>query len=349
VKIWKQALVRPSVTIREAVKAIDDSKIQIALVVDENEHLLGTVTDGDVRRALLKGISLDDSVTRVMNTHPTVANQHDSQQQILAIMKQTTHRCVPVLDGNRRLVNVALLNEIIQSDQRDNIVVIMAGGLGSRLSPLTDQCPKPLLKVGAKPIMETILDSFREYGFRNFYLSVNFKAEMVKEHFGDGSPWGVSIRYIEEDKRLGTAGALALLPEVPTKPLLVMNGDLLTKINFQHLLDFHNEHQAKGTMCVREYDLQIPFGVVKIENHRIRSIDEKPVHRFFVNAGIYVLQPDTLDIIPGNSYFDMTSMFEKLVESGQETAVFPIREYWLDIGQVNDLEKARLEYGGLFE
>lgn len=348
-KVWKQAFVGSSVTIREALKAIDNSRIQISLVVDENEHLLGTVTDGDVRRALLKGISLDEPVTRVMNTSPAVASHHDSQQQILALMRKTTHRCVPVLDENRCVVNVALLSELIQSDQRDNIVVIMAGGLGSRLAPLTDQCPKPLLKVGAKPIMETILDSFREYGFRNFYLSVNFKAEMVKEHFGDGSAWGVSIRYIEEDKRLGTAGALALLPETPTKPLLVMNGDLLTKVNFQHLLDFHVEHQAKGTMCVREYDLQIPFGVVKIDNHRIRSIDEKPMHRFFVNAGIYVLEPDMLDIIPRNSYFNMTSMFEEIIKCDYETAVFPIREYWLDIGQVNDLEKARLEYGGLFE
>jgi dTDP-glucose pyrophosphorylase len=346
---WSQALIRPSATVRDAVRAIDDSGIQIALVVDANRILLGTVTDGDVRRALLKGITLEDAASKVMNTHPTVVGEHDSDQRILAIMKKTLLRCIPVTADSGEVKRVALLSDLIQSREKDNVVLIMAGGVGSRLTPLTDNCPKPLLKVGTKPLLETIVEGLRDHGFRNFFFSVNYKAEMVKEHFGDGEQLGVSIRYLEENKRLGTAGALSLLPEQPEKPVLVMNGDLLTKVNFEQLLDFHCDQRAVATMCVREYDIQIPFGVVRIEEHRLKNVDEKPMQRFFVNAGIYVLEPEVIGGIPRDTYFDMTTMFEQLVKQGRETAVFPIREYWLDIGQLEDLERARVEYGGLFQ
>jgi NDP-sugar pyrophosphorylase family protein len=224
----------------------------------------------------------------------------------------------------------------------------MAGGLGTRLGELTRDCPKPLLRVGNKPVLETILENCIEYAFKRFYISVNYKADMLKDYFGDGSRWGVDIRYIEEKKRLGTAGALGLLPEDPTVPLLVMNADVLTKINFKHLLEFHEEHRSVATMCVREYEFQVPYGVVKIDNHRLLDILEKPVHQFFVNAGIYVLNPEAVSMVPKNTYFDMPALFEKLLQDQAETAAFPVREYWLDIGRKDDLERANGDYAEVF-
>ncbi len=347
-KDWKTSLISPTVSIRDAMQAIDQSGIQIALVVDGDGILVGTVTDGDVRRALLRSISLDDRISAIMNSNPTVAGQHDSQQVILGMMRKTTHRCVPVVDAQRKVVRIAVLDKLIQPAEKSNSVVIMAGGLGARLSPLTDDCPKPMIKIGAKPILETILESLCEYGFKKFFFSVNYRAEVVKDYFADGSRWSVSIQYLEENKQLGTAGALSLLPHLMSDPLIVMNGDILTRVNFEQLLDFHREHRADATMCVREYDVQIPYGVVKIEEQKITSIDEKPIQRFFVNAGIYVLEPAVLNLIPNDTYTDMTTVFEKLVRDRRETVVFPVREYWLDVGQLDDLERARLEYGRLF-
>ncbi len=344
---WKEALVQSTAKIRDAVLAIDRSHIQIALVVDEKKSLVGTVTDGDVRRAILKGKSLDGPVCEIMNQNPTVGTANDSQQHLLAVMQKKLHRCIPIVDDKHHVIRVALLNELIQPVERDNVVVIMAGGFGSRLSPLTNECPKPLLKVGTKPILEIILENYKDYGFRRFYISVNYKGDMVKEYFGDGSRWGISIQYLEEDKKLGTAGPLSLLPDTLVDPIFVMNGDLITKLNFQQLLDFHIEHGAKATMCVREYDVQVPYGVVNIEDYRILDIDEKPVHRFFVNAGIYVFDPGVLKYVPKYKYYDMPDLFQRLIDLGTETLVFPIREYWIDVGRIEDFKRANGDYNQL--
>ena len=348
-KAWSKALVAPSATIHDAIRAIDSSGMQIALVLDGESRLVGTVTDGDVRRALIRNVSLDEAVASIMNAKPMVASEDVPDHELLALMRRTMLRCIPIVDNERRVKRVAKLSDLMQPRGKDNPVVIMAGGLGSRLSPLTTDRPKPLLQVGERPILETMLESLRDFGFQQVYLSVNYKADMLKTHFGDGSRWGLSIRYLEEDQRLGTAGALALLPEQPTHPVLVLNADLLTKINYDHLLDFHSHHGAAATMCVREYDIQIPYGVVKIEDHRIRAIDEKPIHRFLVNGGIYVLEPHVLEQIPAGTYVDMPIIFERLISAGRETVVFPIREYWVDIGQLEDLERARTDYGTLFQ
>lgn len=345
---WKGVLVLPEVSIREAILVLDKSAKQIILVVDRNNRLLGTVTDGDIRRSILTSVSLDDPIQKIMNSDPTVATIDESRESILVAMQRTGLHHIPLVDENHCVMGLETLNELIQSPTRGNWVVLMAGGLGSRLSPLTDECPKPMLKVGNKPLLETILENFIEYGFHRFYISVNYMADVVKSYFGDGSRWGVDICYLHEDQRLGTAGALGLLPKKPTEALLVMNGDLLTKVNFKQLLDFHSTHQAQATMCVREYDFQVPYGVVKIDAHRITSIDEKPIQRFFINAGIYVLEPEALDLIPSNTYFDMPLLFKKLIEQQKETAVFPIREYWLDIGQLSDYDRANGEFMRVF-
>jgi dTDP-glucose pyrophosphorylase len=346
--LWSEILVPLDNNIRESIRVLDASKAKILLVVDESTRLLGTVTDGDIRRGILKGISLDDHIKKIMNTDPTVAMLDEGRDNILASMQRKGLHHIPLVDAQRRVVGLETLEDLIQPRARENIVVLMAGGLGSRLRPLTDECPKPMLKVGNKPLLETILENFIEYGFRRFYISVNYMADVIKTYFGDGSRWGIEIRYLQEDQRLGTAGALSLLPEKPTETLLVMNGDLLTKINFKQLLDFHSSHNSLATMCVREYDFQVPYGVVKIDAHRITSIDEKPIQRFFVNAGIYALEPDVLELIHTNAYFDMPTLFEKLVEQKKETAAFPIREYWLDVGQLADYDRANGEYQDIF-
>lgn len=345
---WKEALVSAQTSLRDATQILDANALQIVLVVDKEGRLLGTVTDGDIRRGILKSIPLTEPVHSVMNKAPSFARADDSREKILAEMKRKTLHHMPLVDEQGCVVGLDTLDDFISPKIRENRVVLMAGGLGSRLSPLTDDCPKPMLKVGNKPLLETILENFIEHGFCYFYISVNYMYEVVKSYFGDGSRWGVDIRYLHEDQRLGTAGALSLLPEKLSEPLLVMNGDLLTKTNFGQLLDFHVKNKVMGTMCVREYDLQVPYGVVKIENHRIAGIDEKPIQRFFVNAGIYVLQPEALHIILPNTFFDMPSLFEKFIDQMKEAAVFPIREYWLDIGHLADYERANGEYMKVF-
>lgn len=348
-KDWRKVMISPGITLRETIQVIDSGALKIALVIDGEKRLLGTVSDGDIRRGILRGCSLEDPIRQVMNMHPTVAHQNEGREKILALMRQKQVYQIPVVDGDGMLVGLEVLEKVLESPRRDNWVVLMAGGLGTRLKPLTDDLPKPLLKIGGKPILETIIENFLEYGFCRFFISVNYKSELIEAHFGDGSRWGAEIRYLREEKKLGTAGALGLLPERPTLPVLVMNGDVLTKVNFQQLLDFHLEHRAAATMCVREYDFQVPYGVVKLDKHRIYSIEEKPVQRFFVNAGIYVLEPETLDLIPHNDYYDMPTLFEQLVQQKSETAVFPIREYWLDIGRMDDFERAEGEFGKVFE
>jgi len=343
-KSWKKTLMSPDNSIIEAMRIIDESSMQIALVVDQNGHLIGIVTDGDIRRGFLKGIPIDQPVREIMNREFTTVTFQAGRQEVLSIMRQKTLRQIPVLDDSGCVMDLKIMDDMIQQVDRENEVVLMAGGVGSRLQPLTDDCPKPLLKVGSKPIMEIILDNFIDFGFKKFYISVNYMAEMIVSYFGDGSRWGVQIQYIQEDKALGTAGSLGSLPMRPVAPLIVMNADVLTKVNFQHLLDFHNTNKSKATMCVRDYHVQVPFGVVVTEQQRLVSIDEKPTHRFFVNAGIYVLEPEIIDLIPKESFLDMNILFERLIAKGWEAVAFPIREYWMDVGRLDDFERANGEF-----
>ena len=342
-KEYQRTLLRPDESIRAAIRIIDSSTIQIALVVDASHRLLGTVTDGDVRRGILNGVSLDDKVERIMNTVPITRRVTDDRKVFFSKMRLKKIRQIPVIDDAGCLVGLDTEDEFLAPTEKDNFVVLMAGGLGTRLKPLTESCPKPMLRIGGRPILETILLNFIEFGFRRFFISVNYMSSVIKSHFGNGSDWGVEVNYINEDQRLGTAGALSLISEKTSNPIIVMNGDLMTKINFSQLLDFHSEHRAKATMCVREYDFQVPYGVVKIDRHNITAIEEKPVLRLFVNAGIYVLEPEILDIIPKNLFFDMPTLFDDLISSGHEAIAFPIREYWLDIGHMEDFERANME------
>lgn len=335
-------------TIRQAISAIDLSEAKIAIVVDEERRLLGTVTDGDIRRGILRGVSLDDSVTAVMNAKPTVAKASLSRQQVEALMRREHFRQMPTVDEDGRVVRIDILAAPHAYGKRDNVVVIMAGGLGARLGPLTADRPKPLLKVGGRPILESIVKSFTDYGFNRFFISVNYKREMVESHFGDGSQWGASIQYLREDQPLGTAGALSLLPEEPSSPLILMNGDILTNVNFDSLLTYHTEHGAAATVGVREFGLPVPYGVIDVEGDRLVGIREKPVFQLLVNAGIYVLEPEALRMVPKGVRFDMPQVFNALVRANRHVSVFPIREYWIDIGHMQDFERANGEFESVF-
>jgi len=340
---WTTCCLSPAATIAEAIRTIDKGSLQIALVVEEN-RLKGTLTDGDVRRALLAGTTLQDPVVVAMNAHPAVASPGDDRESVISRMRGGQIRQMPILDSAGKLVGMEILDDLLAPEARMNPVVIMAGGLGRRLTPLTDQCPKPMLLIGGRPILETILLSFIDYGFKQFYISVNHKADMITQYFGDGSSWGVHIEYIREDKRLGTAGALSLIPKKPSLPLVVMNADILTKVNFNHLLEYHRAEEASATMCVREYEHQVPYGVVRIANSQILEIQEKPIQKFFINAGIYILDPKIIDIIPKYEHVDMTTLFDRIMKENWKTAVFPLCEYWLDIGRHSDLDNAKSDY-----
>lgn len=344
----KNILIMPNSTIQEALKIIDKGAIRIAIVIDGNEKVIGTLSDGDIRRGLLNGLSLESSIENIYFKEPMLANINESKELIVqkAISKKLYQ--IPIIDNDGRLVKIADLASLIKTKTRQNRVVIMAGGLGTRLRPLTENIPKPLLKVGNKPILETIIENFAKYGFINIIISVNYKADMIKEYFGDGSNFGVNIEYVEETKRLGTAGALSLITNRPQEPFFVMNADLLTNVNFENLLDFHTFENSVATMCVREYDYQVPYGVIETEGSNIVSIKEKPLHKFFVNAGIYILSPQVYEQIPQNEFYDMPTLFEDIIENSLKTVSFPIHEYWLDIGRMSDFEQAQNEYFGIF-
>lgn len=348
-KDWKNTIISPDTPILEAMRIIDTSAMQISLVVDAEHRLVGVVTDGDIRRGILKGIPLDQPVHLIMNQQFTSLPLGASHEEILNLMKLNDMRQIPIVDDRGRVVDLKILEHLIKPVPKDNWVVLMAGGLGSRLRPFTDTCPKPLLKVGNKPLLETILENFMAYDFHKFYISVNYKAEMIEAYLGNGSRWGITIDYLREAERLGTAGALGLLPEKPAQAVIVMNGDVLSNVNLQHLLDFHQSHEAKASMCVWDYHVKVPYGVIKTDQHRLIGIDEKPIQRFFVNAGIYVLEPEVLDFIPKNTRWDMTDLFALLINKGYETAAFPIREYWMDIGRLDDFEQANGEYHEVFD
>lgn len=339
-----ELLISPDTNIREALEIIDQTAKQIVLVVDDDRILLGTVTDGDIRRGIIRGLDLEKSVTEIMNNDFYFLHFNTPKEEILAKFKQKTFHQIPLLDDEGRVKDLALLNEIIKENKKENTVVLMVGGLGTRLRPLTDKTPKPLLEIGDKPILETIIEQFKSYGFVNFILCTNYKEMQIKSYFGDGSKLDINIDYVSEEKRLGTAGALSLIRKKIDKPFFVMNGDLLTRLNFDTMMKYHNEDGYVMTIGSREYNYQIPYGVVNIDNQEVYNLVEKPSHSVFVNAGVYILEPELLDRIPHNEFYDMTDLINELIDENKSVGAFPIREYWADIGQHEDFKKANDEY-----
>lgn len=341
---WKSVLISPETPLSEAIAKIDASGLQAALIVDENALLHGILTDGNIRRAILAGKNLQVPVSEVMNSKPTTVPVGTSNEEKLDLMRRLTIHHLPLVNDVGHVVGLSTLDDLIGATARPNWVVLMAGGLGQRLQPLTEDRPKPLLPVAGKPILEIIVEGFSAQGFKHIFLSINYKAEMIRDHFGDGSRWGVQIEYLHEKTRMGTAGALSLLPDRPTDPLLVMNGDLLIQTKFDNLLQFHQAHDAAATMAVREYELRVPYGVVRLDGARIQKIEEKPTQRFFINAGIYALSSAALDHLLPDEFCDMPTLFDRLISNSLTTSAYPLREYWLDIGRMEELERAQSEW-----
>jgi dTDP-glucose pyrophosphorylase/CBS domain-containing protein len=337
-------MVGTDATMAEVIEVIGRGSAQIALVVDENCRLLGTVTDGDFRRALLRGLSMQTLVEQFMHFDFRSISSKATDADALSFMQHERIHQLPALDHAGQVVRLFRLEDLIKPMERLNTVVIMAGGKGERLKHLTRDCPKPMLLVRGKPILEIILEQCIEVGFREFYFSVNYLKEHIKDYFGDGAFWKVNIQYLEEDKPLGTAGALSLLPSTLEHPLLVLNGDVLTRVDYGRLLRFHSEHLASATLCVQKYTTRIPYGVVRMNDVMVQQIDEKPVFTNYVNAGIYLLEPGLLELVPTDQFFDMPQLLENALEQQYSVSAFPIYEYWLDVGLPETFEQANGEW-----
>lgn len=342
---YSNLTVTPSASLKEALKVIDAGAMRLALVVDDDGILLGTLSDGDVRRALIHGLSLAEPVSRAMNRMPRTVLASADRNDVVATMEKNDLLVIPIVDSKQHLVGIFSHKEFLKPPRRENWVFLMAGGYGTRLKPLTDQCPKPMLKIGGKPLLQIILENYLAAGFHKFYISVHYMAEMIKNHFEDGSQWNAAIRYVEEAYPLGTAGSLGLLPTVDDLPLLMMNGDVLTKVDVGELLQFHEKNRSDMTMCVREYDFTVPYGVVETSGRHVTAITEKPVHRFYVNAGVYVLSPSVVSGVKANAKIDMTELAERLIKAERDVSMFPIHEYWLDVGRPDDFLRAQEELG----
>lgn len=337
---WQNALIHSNATIREVIKNLDETGLQIALVVNEDGVLLGTVTDGDIRRELLRSQDFHSHISEAMFQTPIVVTPEMGRDVVLHLMRANKIRQLPVVDDSGRVVGLHIWDDIVAPSRRSNVIIIMAGGYGKRLRPFTENCPKPMLPVCGKPILEHIIKKTIGEGFSNIIISLHYLGHVIKDYFNDGSKWGGNFKYLNEENPLGTAGAIALLDPAPDLPFIVTNGDVLTDIRFGEMLDFHLHHKADATMAVRQYEWQNPYGVVRTEGIRIIGLDEKPIHRTHVNAGIYVLNPSALSLLFKGQQCDMPTLFERLQEAGKQTIAYPMHEPWLDVGRPEDLKRA---------
>jgi dTDP-glucose pyrophosphorylase/CBS domain-containing protein len=345
-------LAAPDATLRTVTELIDRNAQGIALICDSERHLIGTITDGDLRRAILSGTSPEEPVRALLERKaredkmypaPITALAGTSPGDLIHLMNERSIRHLPIIDADRRVVGLALLSELVREYELPLRAVVMAGGLGTRLRPLTERTPKPMLPVGGRPILEHILEQLRASGINRVNVTTHFHPDVITEHFGDGRDFGVDLTYVPEDEPLGTAGGLGqLFPE--DQPLLVMNGDILTGVDFRAMLDFHREHAAEMTLAVREEEIQLPFGVVETRDFHVARIDEKPSIRRFVNAGIYLFEPSVRTYIPAGEAMDIPHLVECLIVDGRRVVSFPVHEYWLDVGQPHTYEQAERDY-----
>ena len=335
-QIWRQAILPVSATIAQAIRNLDQVSVKIVLVVNENGVLEGTISDGDIRRGLLKGLNMDSSIASIIHHNALVVPPQLGHDLVMQLMLANKIQQIPVVDELHHVVGLHLWNEITASPARDNLMVIMAGGIGARLLPHTENCPKPLLLVGGKPMLEHIIARAKLEGFHNFVLAIHYLGHMIEDYFGNGERLGVQIDYLREESPLGTAGALSLLNPLPDAPFVVTNGDVITDINYGELLDFHTRQSAAATMAVRIHEWQHPFGVVQTQGVEIVGFEEKPIARSHINAGVYALDPLALNVLTADAHCDMPTLFERLQVKRQRTVAYPMHEPWLDVGRPDD-------------
>jgi dTDP-glucose pyrophosphorylase len=339
--------ITPEHSIRHAISCIDRNEKGIVLVTNDQGCLIGTITDGDVRRALLGRQNLDDSVkvllSRKSNTpyrQPITALCGTDNAALLQLMREHEVHQIPLLDETNRVVDLVTLDELLPNQVLPLQALIMAGGYGTRLLPLTKDLPKPMLPIGNRPLMELIIEQLHQIGIRRVNIATHYLPEKIKEHFGDGGNFGIELRYVTEDQPLGTAGALGLM-DVPENPLLIINGDILTRLNFKSMLAFHKENRAALTVAVRKYDMNVPYGVIESKGPLVCGLVEKPLLSFLVNAGVYLLEPAVHRYVPNGKHSNMTDLIQRLIDEGHVVASFPIMEYWLDIGNNIDYAQAQ--------
>lgn len=343
-KNWKKILLSPQSSLRDALSIVNEEALRVALVVDDQEKLLGVLTDGDIRRAILSDVTLNTAVSTVMNRNPVTSPINCSRSEVLTEMRKRSILSIPVVADNGRLVGLETWESASAHRRYENPVFIMAGGFGTRLKPLTDTCPKPMLKIGEKPMLEILIDRFAKTGFRNIYISTHYLPDVIVDYFGNGHRWGVNIEYVHENTPLGTGGALGLLPDdTPNLPLIMINGDVLTSLDFERLMQFHNMHSPAATMCVRQYEYQVPYGVISHDGGKIVGMTEKPIHSYFVNAGIYMLSQSIFKNVPKGISIDMPTMLDTSIKNKNDVLMFPIHDYWLDIGRMDDFRRAQVD------
>jgi dTDP-glucose pyrophosphorylase len=333
-------------TLADAISNLDASHLRIVLVVSEEKVLLGSISDGDIRRGLLRGLDLKSNISSIINRNPLIVPPEMNKDMALQIMQANKILQLPIVDKGKRVVGLHLWGDVSASPERSNVMVIMAGGIGKRLRPHTENCPKPLLPVRGKPMLEHIIEHARLEGFNRFLLAVHYLGQMIEDHFGKGDRLGVKIDYLREQSPLGTAGALGLLNPSPNEPFVVTNGDVITDIRYGELLDFHIRHKASATMAVRVHEWQHPFGVVQTQGAEIVGFEEKPVIRSHINAGVYALNPDALTSLAAGEHCDMPTLFERLQEKAKLTVAYPMYEPWVDVGSLEDLKVAN-DKGGI--
>jgi dTDP-glucose pyrophosphorylase len=343
---WREAILTERSTIDQVIRNLDKVAIRIVLVVNERAELQGTISDGDVRRGLLKGLSLESPVTSVIHRNPLVVTPEMGREMVMRLMVANKIHQIPIVDEQHHIVGLHLWDDMTTPAERPNLMVIMAGGMGTRLHPYTRNCPKPLLPVAGKPILEHIIERARLEGFRDFVLAVNWLGHMIEDHFGDGQRLGVRIQYVREESPLGTAGALSLISPVPDAAFVVTNGDVITDIHYGELLDFHIRYNAMATMAVRSYEWQHPFGVVQTRGVNIVGFEEKPVVRSRINAGVYVLMPEALSVLQAGEPCGMPTVFARLKDKEARTVAYPMHEPWLDVGRPDDLQSANAQMAG---
>lgn len=344
---WHELCLKENVSIYQALEKLNVTAEKFLVIISEDWYLKGTLTDGDIRRALLSGLNVNDSITKAINQKPIVASQTLRHSELHELMKGNGITHVPVIDEKGKLIRIVSLKEVVNTEpKKENAVVLMVGGLGSRLGDLTANCPKPMLKLGDKPILEIIIENFKEYGFHHFFLSVNYKSEMIESYFGDGTRHGIDITYIRERERMGTAGSLSLMEPINDLPIIVMNGDVLTKVNFSSLIDYHETNELDACICTFRHDYQVPYGVIHFdgEGELVDRIEEKPIHTSLVNAGIYSLNPKALLAIPKNTFYDMPTFLDKMIMEKKRVGTFQVQDYWLDIGRSDDFYRAEADY-----
>lgn len=345
----KKPFISPKTTIIDTLKVIDDTAMEIALVVNENTTLLGTVTDGDIRRGIIKGADLQSPIENLMNRNPVVAGHNTPDDELLFIMTNRSIKHLPILDSQKHVIRLVQLKDLIARKPRSNAAVIMAGGLGSRLGELTRQTPKPLLPIGGRPVLALIIEQLRRHGIENIFVSINYKSEMIKNYFSENPVAGVSLGFLEETEFLGTAGSLSLLEDSFQAPLIVMNGDILSPVNFGNLLQMHITAAKPMTVCTRQFSFQIPYGVLQMRGDELVDIEEKPSHSIFINAGIYVIDPSVLSLVEKGKCLDMPDLIKLVKHSMGGVGCYPVSEFWLDIGTPSDYSKARSSFSDMVE